>query len=545
MLRAVSAGPDGRLGTWQSLRAVTGSWRLLSVALLSFSSGFPLGLVWIAIPTWLKQEGVDIKVVGLFTLAQAPWSFKILWSPLMDRFKLPLPGRKRGWILLAQVALLGLSFGLAAVADSPRDVWTIGALSLAIAFVSATHDIAYDGYTVEVLRREEHGIAVGARAALYRAAMLVSGGVSITLASSFVVPLGGIRLQWQGSWPLVHGLMALCYLPLMAVTWFAPEPEGDAQPPRSLREAVWGPFVGFLAQHRALDILAFVVLYKLSDQLTQALTRPFLVEMGFGAFDVGVATATIGQAAAVGGTFAGALLAQRLGLGRALWLFGFLQIASNLGYAAVAEVGANRPLMYAAQGFEHLASGMGSGAFGVLLLRLTQKRFSSTQFALLSSLFTIPRVLAGPPAGVLADALGWRDFFILTVVTGIPGLVMLARFVPWGVREPEFQVAAPARGKPVSLPELLSRAAAGAALAALLGLLTLCALGALRDYRAGQGFEPAIQCRELLSPASLADWLALVGLGVAALLVGLGTAATIAARRGVGVRPGIQEAGSS
>jgi PAT family beta-lactamase induction signal transducer AmpG len=181
----------------------------------------------------------------------------------------------------------------------------------------------------------------------------------------------------------------------------------------------------------------------------------------------------------------------------------------------------------------------------VLLLRLTQKRFSSTQFALLSSLFTMPRVLAGPPAGVLADALGWRDFFILTVVTGIPGLVMLARFVPWGVREPEFQVAVPVRARPVSLPDLLRRGGAGAALAALLGLLTLGALGALRDYRAGQAFEPGLHCRELLSPASLTDWLALVGVAVVALFVGLGTAASVAARRGVGAAARIREAGSS
>lgn len=537
MLRAVSA--DGKLSTWQSLRAVTRTWRLLSVALLSFSSGLPLGLVWIAIPTWLKQEGADIRVVGLFSLAQAPWSFKVLWSPLMDRFQLPLAGRKRGWILLSQAALMGLGLWLAAVSGEPGALWLIAAISLLTAFASATHDIAFDGYTVEVLRHEEHGLAVGARTALYRAAMLVSGGVCITLASRFELAFGGLRIQWPGSWGLVFVLMSLCYLPLMAVTWFAPEPETPAPPPRTLREAVWGPFVGFLAQHRALDILAFVVLYKLSDQLTQALTRPFLVELGFGAFDVGVATATIGQAAAIVGTLAGALLTQRLGLGRSLWLFGLLQIVSNLGYAAVAEVGTNRLLMYAAQGFEHLASGMGSGAFGVLLLRLTQKRFSATQFALLSSLFTIPRFLAGPPAGVLADTLGWRDFFILTVVAGVPGLVMLARFVPWGVREPELQEAVPIRGAPVSRGGLLGRAVAGALAAVLLGLLTLAALGALRDFRTGQGFDLAAQSRRLVFPTSLGDGLTTLGLGIAALLAGLATAATLAARRGVAPRRGM------
>lgn len=539
MLRAVSAAKGGSLSAWQSLHAVMGSWRLLSVALLSFSSGLPLGLVWTAIPTWLKLEGLDIKVVGLLTLTQAPWSFKVLWSPLMDRFRLPLLGGKRGWILVSQVALAGLSLWLAAVAAQPHSVWTIGALSLATAFVSATHDIAYDGYTVEVLRPEEHGLAVGARAGLYRGAMLFSGGAVITLASSYDVSFLGLRFHWPGTWSLAHLLIAACYLPLMLVTWFAPEPETTPAAPRSLRDAVWGPFVGFLAQHRALEILAFVVLYKLSDQLTQALTRPFLVEVGFGPFDVGVATATIGQASAVGGTFLGAVLTHRLGLGRALWIFGFLQIFSNLGYAAVAQAGTNRALMYAAQGFEHLASGMGTGAFGVLLLRLTEKRFSATQFALLSSLFTIPRVLAGPPAGVLADALGWRDFFILTVVTGIPGMLMLARVVPWSVREPTFHVAAASRRDPLTRAGVLGRAVAATLCAGIGGGLSLGILEALRHQREGRGFDLVAASLQMLAPSSIGGWLTTLGLAALALFVGLATAATLAARRGPAASAGI------
>ena len=326
----------------------------------------------------------------------------------------------------------------------------IGGLCLAIAFASATQDIAYDAYTVEVLRPEEHGAAVGARVALYRAAMIVSGGAAITLASF-------------ASWKLVNLVLALAYVPFMLVTVKAPEPEGLPEPPKTLRDAVWGPFVGFLAQHRSLEILAFVVLYKLSDQLTQSLTRPFLVQVGFDDVDVGIATATIGQGAAILGTFLGGLLTVTMGLGRALWIFGFLQLLSNLGYAAVAQVGVNRPLMYAAQAFELGSTGLGSGAFGVLLLRLTQKRFSATQYALLSSLFTISRVLAGPVAGLAADTMGWRDFFVLTVLTGIPGMVMLARFVPWGVREPTFTVEEPTWGDPGVPPDPRAARAPGRA----------------------------------------------------------------------------------
>ncbi|HWW95310.1 MAG TPA: MFS transporter [Vicinamibacteria bacterium] len=507
--------------TWQSLRAVVGSWRLLSVVLLSFSSGLPLGLVWIAIPAWMARAGVDIKVIGLFSLAQAPWSFKLLWSPSMDAYPLPFLGRKRGWILVSQVALVALGLGLSAVSDEPRAVWVIGSLALAIAFASATQDIAIDAYAVEVLRPEEHGIAVGARVALYRAAMLVSGGVSITLAA-------------ETSWTLVNALLALAYVPLMLVTWFAPEPEAVPGAPRTLREAVWGPLVGFLAQHRALEILAFVVLYKLSDNLSQALIRPFLVQAGYRDFDVGVATATIGQTAAVAGTVLGGVLTQALGLGRALWVFGFLQVFANLGYAAVAEVGVNRPLMYGAQALELGTSGMAAGAFGVLLLRLTQKRFSATQYALLSSLFTLPRILCGPLAGVLADAIGWRDFFVFSVFMGIPGLVLLARFVPWGAREPEFQAAVREPGAPLSRAAMLVRAAGGALAGAALGLLAVGIVGGLASRRAGRGFDFGGAVHAALAPQRLADWTTAAGVTVLALGAGLATAAALVARGGRG-----------
>ena len=507
------------LRTWQSILTVAKSWRLASVSLLSFSSGLPLGLVWIAIPTWMAQSGLDIKVVGLFTLAQAPWSFKFLWSPLMDRYPFPVLGRKRGWILVSQVALFALGLWLAGVPPGADTVWVIGAIALATGFAAASHDIAYDAYAVEVLRREEQGAAVGARVALYRAAMFVSGGVAITLIA-----------QW--SWMAVNVLLAAFYVPLMLVTVKAPEPESLPEPPKTLKEAVWGPFVGFLAQHRALEILAFVVLFKLSDQLTQALTGPFLVQMGFSPADVGVGRSGIAIAATLVGTFFGGLLTNAVGLGRALWITGFLQIFSNLGYALVAQMGPDRLVMYSAVAFELGTSGMGTGAFGVLLIRLTQKRFSATQYALLSSLFSIPRVLAGPPAGLLVDALGWRDFFIFTLLAGIPGMLMLWRFVPWSVRDPEFQVEAPKRGAPLTPAEVGMRAAIGGLVGFAASILTLAALESMRTYRAKKLFDFGAQVHQALFPSGLGGWLTLVGLVALALSVALTTAAAVVARRG-------------
>ncbi len=512
----MSDAGGARRSTWESLREVAGSRRLASVAALSFCSGLPLGLVWIAIPTWMASVGIDIKVIGLFSLAQAPWTFKVLWAPLMDRYPLRVLGRKRGWILVSQLALLGTGFWLAAESGTPNPA-LIGLITLAIAFASATQDIAYDAYTVEVLRPEEHGPAVGARVALYRAAMWISGRLTITVAA------------WA-SWPIVNLVTALLYVPAAIVTWLAPEPERPPAPPRSLREAVFEPFVGLLAQHRALEILAFVVLFKLSDNLTQALTGPFLVQMGYNAFDIGVAGGTVGLIAILVGTFLGGLLTQSRGLGPALWISGFLQIFSNLGYAVVAQLGVDRPVMYGAQAFEYLMGGLGNGAFGVLLLRLTNKRFSATQYALLSGLFTLPRVMAGPIAGVLADALGWRDFFIFTLVTGVPGLVLLQRFAPWGVREPEFGVAAPTARPPYARPAIALRAV-GVGLLVWAGSASSLALaGAAKAFRAGQGFDLLPPLEPILVPGNLADWTSAIGLLVIGLLSGLGAAAALAAR---------------
>ena len=401
------------------------SRRTLSVALLSFASGLPLGLVWYAIPDWMRDIGVDIRVVGLLTLAQAPWSFKVLWSPLMDRYVPPFWGRRRGWMAVTQLMLAVLVLLLATVGERPDAIWVVGAAAFAIAIASASQDIAIDAYAVEVLRQEEQGAAVGARLAFYRAAMLVSGGASITLAAKL-------------GWPAVNALLALVFVLMVALTWRSPEPEVQPTPPQSLRDAVWLPLVGMLRRHRAFEILAFVVFYKLGDQLTQSLTRPFLIDMGYDAVHRGIALATVSVVLTILGTFAGGIVTTIAGLGHALWIFGVLQIFSNAGYFLLSVL--DRPnlvAMYGATGFEVFTSGLGMGAFGVLLLRLTEKRFSATQYALFSSLFALPRVVAGPITGFTVSAVGWPSFFLLTMVVGIPGLLMLARFVPAGVREPE------------------------------------------------------------------------------------------------------------
>lgn len=499
------------------------SWRTASVALLSFSSGMPLGLVWYSIPDWMRSIDVDIRIVGLFTLAQAPWAFKVVWSPLMDRFVPPFWGRRRGWMAVTQFGLAVISLGFAGVGSHPDAIWVVGALALAIALASATQDIAIDAYAVDVLRKDEQGAAVGARIALYRAALVVSGGMAITMAG---------RLGW----PTVNLILAGLYLPMILITWKAPEPEDQVVAPSSLRDAVWQPFLGFLGRHRALEILAFVLLYKLSDQLTQALTRPFLIDMGYNADHRGIALATVGMVATIVGSVAGAWVTTMVGLGHSLWVFGFLQVFSNLGYYFVSIAGgAVLPLMYGATSFELFTSGLGTGAFSVLLVRMTQKRFSATQYALFTSLFALPRLLAGPIAGVAVDAMGWPTFFLSTLAMGIPGLVMLQRFVPMGTREPVFTVDEVSRGPALGRAGIALRGIAGGAAIGLSGFVLDALLMAIKTMRETEGaFDLAGAIAKLASPAGVAGWVEIGGLVALGIIGGLFVAALTAARRGEG-----------
>jgi MFS transporter, PAT family, beta-lactamase induction signal transducer AmpG len=475
------------------------------------------------VPDWMRSIGVDIKVVGLITLAQAPWTFKFLWSPVMDRYAPPFWGRRRGWMAVAQVALFALGLGLAGVGDHPDTPWVVAALALAIAFAAASQDIAYDAYAADVLRPEEQGVAVGAKTAVYRAAMFLAGGSAITLAGRF-------------GWPAVNICLACLYLPMLVLTWLAPEPEEKTIAPRTLREAVWLPFLGFLARHRALEILAFVVFYKFADNLAQALLRPFLIDLGYNADDRGVALATIATFATLGGAFLGGALTTLMGLGPALWIFGALQIFSNVGYVFLVDAGINRPLMYGAMGFESFTQGLGTGAFSVLLLRLTQRRFSATQYALFSSLFGISRLLTGPIAGVTVDAIGWKLFFWVTMATGIPGMLLLARFVPWGVREPAFTVEPPHRREPLTRAGLVARGAAGAAVGLVAGVLLSASLRALKAMRGKPEvpFDLVAALQAMAQPQTPSDWAGPIGLLAFALVCGLFTAAIVAARRGAG-----------
>ena len=357
--------------------------------------------------------------------------------------------------------------------------------------------------------------------AAYRAAMAVSGGAAITLAA-------------HEGWPLVNVLLALLYIPVLLVTWRSPEPETSTAAPRTVRDAVWLPFLEMLSRPRAVEILAFVVLYKLADQLSQALTRPFLIDMGYSADHRGLALATLGLAATIGGAVIGGWMTTLAGLGHSLWLFGLLQVFSNGGYWLLARTSEpHLPLMYAATSFELLTSGMGTGAFSVLLLRLTEKRFSATQYALLSSLFALPRVLAGPIAGFAVEAFGWSAFYLATMVCGIPGLLMLARFAPIGAREP--RIATVDLDETVSSSRqggLVVRGAAIGVIACLIASVAVALMSTFDAERAtpGSGLTFGAAWAAIWRPDSVGGWLQLASLVVFACVSALAAVAASAAR---------------
>ena len=301
--------------------------RTLSVALLSFSSGLPLGLVWYAIPDWMRDIGVDIRVVGLFTLAQAPWAFKVIWSPLMDRYVPPFWGRRRGWMAVTQIALAVLGLMLAGVGERPEAIWVVGALALAIAIASASQDIAIDAYAVEVLRKDEQGAAVGARTG-----RLSRGDARL-----------GRRRDHAGraasAGRRVNALLAL-RLPADAgrSRGRSPEPEVQPAPPRdAARRRLAAVRSGCSRRPRALEILAFVVLYKLADQLDAVADAPVPDRHGLqrrpSRHRAGDA---VGWSRTIVGAFIGGWVTTLAGLGHSLWIFGVLQIFSNVGYFLLA-----------------------------------------------------------------------------------------------------------------------------------------------------------------------------------------------------------------
>lgn len=390
------------------------SRRILPLLPLGFASGLPLALTSGTLQAWATVENVSLQSIGFLTLIGSAYTLKFLWAPLIDRYALPLLGRRRGWLLLMQLLLAACIAGMGAFSPSTSLFW-LAVLAVMVAFLSATQDIAFDAYSTDVLHRDERAAGAAVKVLGYRLAMIVSGGLALILADQW--------LGWNNMYAVMGGLMALCALATLA----APEPEVVVRPPRTLAEAVVNPLAEFFRRPGAWTILLLIVLYKLGDAFAGALSTTFLLRgAGFTLSEVGAVNKVLGLAATIFGALAGGALVARLGLYAALMLFGVLQAVSNLGYWMLAVSDPHVYAMALVVGVENICGGLGTAAFVALLMALCRQEFSATQFALLSALSAIGRTyLAGPLTPPLVESLGWPVFFALTVLIALPGLVML------------------------------------------------------------------------------------------------------------------------
>jgi PAT family beta-lactamase induction signal transducer AmpG len=391
--------------------------RMLVAFVMGFASGLPLLLTSTLLQAWLTEAGIDLAAVGLTALLGLPYTVKFLWAPLLDRYVPPVLGRRRGWLLCSQ-ALLAIAIAILGTADPHGALWRLGAAAFAVTLLSATQDIVVDAYRREALPERELGLGASFYVNGYRVGMLAASG-------------GGLILADRLSFPAVYLIMAAALLPAMAITLLAPEPRTPAGIPASLREAVWEPLADYFRRCEALWILAFLLLYKLGDSMAGAMTMPLYLSLGFSKTQIGSVVKLFGFWATVGGGLLGGALLLRLGIGRSLWIFGVLQAISTAGFSALAGMGQNLPLLAMVVGFENLTSGMGTSAFVAFMASITNQKFTATQYALLSSLMGVPRVLAAAPTGVMAQSLGWIPFFLLCSALAIPGLMLLPHFAPW------------------------------------------------------------------------------------------------------------------
>jgi MFS transporter, PAT family, beta-lactamase induction signal transducer AmpG len=396
------------------------SGRMAASLLMGFSCGLPLLLTISLLQAWLTEAGVDLATIGLFTLVGLPYTLKFLWAPLLDRYTPPFLGRRRGWLLVAQLCLALAIAGLGQC-DPQGHPWLLAGTALAVAFFSATQDIVVDAYRREDLADSELGLGSSLYVNGYRVGMLLASG-------------GGLVLADHLPFSTVYLVMAGCMLAGVLTTLAVAEPRVAEGQPQSLREAVVEPFVEFFSREGwkwGLGVLAFILLYKIGDTMASALTTPFYLELGFSKTQIGAVVKVFGFWATLGGALLGGALMLRLGINRSLWVFGVLQGVSTAGFAVLAQVGASLPWLAGVIACENLTGGMGTAAYLAYMAALTNKRFTATQYALLSSLMGVPRVLVSAPTGYLAQHLGWVWFFIFCTLVALPGMLLLLKYAPW------------------------------------------------------------------------------------------------------------------
>jgi PAT family beta-lactamase induction signal transducer AmpG len=402
---------------------------LLVCIFLGFSSGLPLFILYNLLSAWLKSEGVDLKAIGLFALVGIPYTWKFLWSPAMDRFQLPFLGRRRGWMISTQIAVM-LAVMLMGQFNPSTEIWTVVFLAAIVAFFSASQDIVVDAHRREWLTEEQMGSGTALFVNAYKLSTLVPGSLSLILSDII-------------TWDWVFFITGLFMLPGILTTLIVSEPRMYGPAPKTLREAVIEPFNEFVNRRgwrHALLILAFIFLYKLGDSMATALATPFYLELGFTRTEIGLVAKNAGLWASILGGILGAYWMLKTGVNRGLWIFGVFQALATLGFVILAQTGADLWVLTWVIGFEAITVGLGTAAFTAYIALETNPRFTATQFALFTSLSAVPRTFINALTGYIVEVTGWTNFFILCFALAIPGLLLLPKIAPWNKEKiSEFQ----------------------------------------------------------------------------------------------------------
>ncbi|GAC08850.1 AmpG family muropeptide MFS transporter [Paraglaciecola chathamensis] len=408
----------------KTLRQALLNKRMLICICTGFSSGLPLYLLIQFVPAWLRSADIDLSTIGLINLVLFPYTWKFIWSPVMDRFVVPVLGRRRGWMFITQIALIVL-MSMLSFYDPATDISHIIVIVAAIAFFSASQDIVIDAYRRELLPDDELGAGNGFYAQAYRISSFVPGSLAMILAGFY-------------PWSVAHLSIAAFMLVGLVTTLMIKETSKAGEEPQTLRSAVVEPFVEFFQRQgwqQAVLILLFIMFYKLGDSMATALETPFFLDMGFSTVEIGSIAKIAKTIGATAGTILGGIAMIKLGINRSLWVFGVFQLISILGYVMLSMVGYNHLVLAIASGFEYFGVGLGSVALIAFMAKSTNRHFTATQFALFSSIAAVPRTFVSATTGYVIEAVGYTQFFLICFVCAIPGMLMLLKIAPWNEKK--------------------------------------------------------------------------------------------------------------
>ncbi|MEZ4752819.1 MAG: AmpG family muropeptide MFS transporter [Bdellovibrionota bacterium] len=392
---------------------------MAAALLMGFASGFPLLLTTSTLKVWLTESGINLSTIGFFALLGIPYTFKFLWSPFLDHYIPPFLGRRRGWLLITQTALV-VGIALIGTFSPNNSLYLIAAFAFWITFFGASQDILIDAYRRESLSDRQLGLGSSLYVYGYRFAILVTRTSPLLIAEYY---------SWTMAYFAMAGLMAINIF----ITLWSDEPEIADVESLSLKDSIVEPLKEFFTRNgiaSASLILIFILLYKMGDSYASILTSPFYVQIGITKSQIAGIDGTVGFASQFLGLFIGGSLIVYLGINRSLWICGFLQMISTAGFSLLAGVGADLWLFAGVVAFENISSGMGTAAFVAYMAKLTDKRFTATQYALLTSLMAVPMRVLGATSGILAESTGWGWFFIICTLAAIPGLLLLPKVAP-------------------------------------------------------------------------------------------------------------------